>query len=200
MTGFSETTAPPYEPPITKAEFYAWVERQPQGRFELKDGRIVQQMTGATKAHNRIVSNFIFALGARLDRDIWSITASDLAVEIGDDIRYPDLVVERLDSPGPPLTAEHAVVLLEVLSPSSVKTDRQEKAAEYTSLASLGAYIIASQDEAKCWLWQRDRATHAFPAQPVEVTGQTAMITLDGLGVSLPLAELFRGVLTAKGA
>lgn len=190
-------TAPPYKPPMTKAQFSAWVVRQPQDRFELKYGRSVQQMTGASKAHYRIVSNFIFAFGARLDRDVWSITASNPAIEIGDDIRYPDLVVERLDAPGPPLTAEHAVVLLEVLSPSSLKTGRREKAAESTSLASLEAYIVASQDEAKCWLWQRSAPGQDFPGEPIVVTGKNAVIELVSRGTAMPLAENDHGITTA---
>lgn len=194
MNGFAEDKGPAYEPPMTKAEFYEWVVRQPQGRFELKDGRVVQQMTGASKAHNRIVSNVIFALGARLDRDVWSITASDLAVEIDEDVRYPDLVVERLDAPGPPLVAERADLLLEVLSPSSKGTDMQMKAAEYTSLTALDAYIVASQDEAVCRIWQRGGEAMVFPAKPAEVNGLDATIEVAWLGISLPLSEIYRGI------
>jgi Uma2 family endonuclease len=105
----------PLELRLEKAAFYRWVVAQ-EGRYELENGR-VQQMTGATKVHARIVSNFVGELRQRLDLDAWSVTACDVAVEIGDNVRYPDIVVERLDAPGAPLVAERACLLVEVLPP-----------------------------------------------------------------------------------
>ncbi|MGQ0671800.1 MAG: Uma2 family endonuclease [Hyphomicrobium sp.] len=194
MTGFAEEKSARYAATLSKAEFYRWVVHQPRGRYEFKDGTIVQQMTCATKPHNRIVSNFIGGFRSRLDLDVWSITSSDLAVEIENDVRYPDLVVERLDASGSPLVAEQAVVLVEVLSPSSIGTDMVIKLAEYTSLASLEAYIVASQDEPILWVWQRSAETRAFSPLPAEIKGRDASLEIAALAVSLPLAELYRGI------
>ena len=64
---------------MSKAEFDRWVGRQ-ETKHEWKEGRVVQ-ITDVTKAHARIVANFIRSLSARLDPIEWSITASDLGVE-----------------------------------------------------------------------------------------------------------------------
>ncbi len=177
---------------IDKATFYR-LTRDTPGKAELKDGRIVQQMTKTTKRHNRVVSNFIIALGSRLDRDVWSVTPCELSVEIGGDVRMPDIVVERLDAPGPPLVAEQPVLLVEVLSPSTSGIDFTEKTAEYMSLNSVEAYIIASQDEPILWIWQRGDGRR-FPPKPLEVKGRDGAIEMTSLAIGLPMRELFRTI------
>jgi Uma2 family endonuclease len=176
---------------LDKAAFYRWVVQQ-QGRYELENGRVVQ-MTGATKAHARIVTNFIRQLGEQLDPDVWSVTACDIAVEIGANVRYPDVVVERLDAPGGPWVAEQACLLVEVLSPSSVGRDMRVKPREYTGLAPLHTYIVASQDDPLVWLWERD-ADGRFPVDPHEVAGRTSTLVVSALALQLPLAALYRNV------
>jgi Uma2 family endonuclease len=183
----------PLELRLDKAAFHRWVVAQ-EGRYELENGR-VQQMTGATKAHARIVTNFMFELGGRLDRDVWSVTACDVAVEIGENVRYPDIVVERLDAVGTPLVAERACLLVEVLSPSSVGRDLRIKAREYTTLADLHTYIVASQDEPQLWVWLRSTgADRAFLAEPLEVAGRDGTISIGPLAITLGLSNLYRGI------
>ena len=195
MTGFGEEKSPAYDAPMTKAAFLAWVQGR-EGRFELKDGRVVMQ-AGGTKRHSWITGNVVAALLARLDQEQWAAGPVDIAVEIGDDIRYPDVVVERRMDDGSALSTDRPVVLVEVLSPSSVATDMTIKLAEYTSLPSLEAYIVASQDEPICWVWQRAGETRAFPSKPAEIKGREAGIEIAALGVTLPLGELYRGIGTA---
>jgi Uma2 family endonuclease len=195
MTGFSEDNAPAYEPPMSKAAFLRWVQRQ-ERRYELKDGRTIMQ-AGVSRNHARLVAKLLTALTTRLDPDVWAVTASDLAVEIGDDIRYPDVMVERLGGDGSALSTELPVVLVEVLSPSSVATDMTVKLAEYTSLASLEAYIVASQDEPILWVWQRDAASRAFPSKPQQIDGRDQSLAIAALAITLPLAQLYRGIATA---
>jgi Uma2 family endonuclease len=102
-------------------------------------------------------------------------------------------LVERLNADGKALSTQSPVVLIEVLSPSSTGTDMTEKLAEYTSLPSLEAYIVASQDEPICWVWQRGE-DRAFPKKPKEIAGRDKSIDIAALGISLPLAEIFRGI------
>ena len=184
----------PFQHParVDKATFYR-LTRDTPGKAELKDGRIVQQMTKTTKRHNRVVSNFIGTLRTALDLDVWSVTACELSLEIGGDVRMPDVVVERLDAPGPPLVAEQPVLLVEVLSPSTSGIDFTEKTAEYMSLGSVEAYIIASQDEPILWIWQRG-AERQFPQKPLEVKGRDGTVEVTSLAIGLPMRELFRTI------
>ena len=196
MNGFAEDAAPAYEPPpMTKAAFLAWLQRQ-QGRYELKDGRVIMH-PGSTRRHGRISLRFATAFAARLDPLEYSITSAEFAVEIGDDIRYPDVLVEYAAGEGTDLTTEAPLLLIEVLSPSSVGTDMKDKLSEYTAFESLQAYIVASQDAAIVYVWQRDPVTKTFPAIPLEIAGFDRSISLAALNLEIPLAEIYRGIVAA---
>lgn len=151
---------------------------------------------GSTKRHNWLAQNFAFMLRQRLMCDDWCIGFADVAVSIGEDIRYPDVLVERRHGDGRDLVSEAPVLIAEILSASSTGVDLTIKLAEYTSLPSLQAYIVASQDDAIVWVWQRDAVSGAFPAKPHEIAGREASISLTALELSLPMDELYRGIKT----
>lgn len=176
---------------MTKAEFERFMLRHEGPKCEYVQGRVVQQ-SQTTKTHARIVTGFMACFLGRLDRDLWSVTADTIAVEYDDKIRLPDLLIERLDAEGPPLRALAPVVLVEVMSPSSAKADFYDKPREYLNLPSLLAYVVASQDERACWVWARSDTTAAFSDQPTEVRGNDGAVGIDGLDISLPLAEIYR--------
>lgn len=192
MTGFSEDPQSAYGRPLDKKAFLHWVQRQ-QYKYEFKNGEAVMH-PGGTRKHAQIIGHFIVALGNRLDPKAWAVGPGEFAVAIGEDVRFPDILVERASSAGDALSTEEPVVLVEVLSPSSKATDMTIKLAEYTSLASLEAYIVASQDEPIVWVWQRDPSSRAFPAQPIEISGRDQSIEISALELTLPLAELFRSI------
>ena len=193
MTGLAEDNAPAYDAPMTKAEFLRWVQGQPDGHYEFKNGKVIMH-PGGSRRHANIISAFVGLLRNSLDLDRWSVVPTEFAVEIGPDIRYPDILVEHASQEGHALSTEAPVVLVEVLSPSSVGTDMTVKLAEYTSLPSLEAYIVASQDEPICWIWQRGGEARSFPSKPVEIKGRDTTIEIVALSVSLPLAEIYRGI------
>jgi Uma2 family endonuclease len=182
--------------PMTKAEFLRWVQRQ-EGRYELEDGHVVMQ-AGSTKAHARLCIRFAEAISRRLTPDAWDVCVADFAVEIDEDIRYPDVLVEPAGGDSSALSTSQAVLLIEVLSPSSIGTDMTVKLAEYTSLPTLLAYIVASQDEPIAWVWLRGAqdgdGPGTFPAKPVEIAGRDSSIDVPALGLSIPLAEVYRGI------
>lgn len=182
----------PLELRLSRREFLTWVDGR-DGRFELKDGRVVM-LTGGTKDHAGITQRIAARLSLVLDPTVWAVTTADLAVEVGDAIRYPDIVVEPLDSQGKSLVASRPTVIFEVLSTSTVGVNFTEKHAEYTELVSLAAYIIVSQDEPIVWTWERNSLTAAYPSTPKEIAGRGASIEIAALGVGLPLAEVFLGI------
>ncbi|MCC2095464.1 MAG: Uma2 family endonuclease [Hyphomicrobiales bacterium] len=173
---------------MTADSFLHWVQKQ-EGRYELKNGHIVM-MHGGTRGHARTIQMLAITLSKQLDLSQWTIAASDFAVRIGGDIRYPDLIIERTTADTGALSSDSPVLIAEVLSPSSLALDLNVKAAEYMSLSSLQTYIVAAQDEPRLWLWQRG-ADGAFPKEPEEVFGKDQATAIACLGVSLPLAEVY---------
>lgn len=83
--------------------------------------------------------------------------------------------------------------IVEVLSPTTEEMDLNVKLAEYRSIASLKAYIVASQDEALCWLWLR-ADDNGVPELPDEIVGLERVIDIPALAVSIPLQEIYRGI------
>ncbi|MDX2258289.1 MAG: Uma2 family endonuclease [Hyphomicrobiaceae bacterium] len=186
----------PIDLKMTKAEFLRWVEGQ-EGRYELKDGRVVLQ-AGVSRNHYLVRARYLIALAQRFDTERWNVGTAVFAVEIGDDIRYPDVFVESAGGDGNARSTSQAVLLIEVLSPSSVGTDMTVKLAEYTSLPTLLAYIVASQEEPIVWVWLRGAADGdrpgAFPAKPVEIAGRERSIDVPAIALSISLAEIYRGI------
>ncbi|MCH9807826.1 MAG: Uma2 family endonuclease [Alphaproteobacteria bacterium] len=187
----------PLDLKLTKPEFLRWVQRQ-QGHYELKGAQVVMQ-AGTTRKHALICTRFVGSLLSQIDAERWTAYIADFAVEIGDTIRYPDVLVEAAGGDGDALTTTTPAMLIEVLSPSSVGTDMTEKPSEYGSLPSLAAYIVASQDEPIVWAWIRTcedgaNPTGPMPIKPLEISGRDAAIEIPALGLSIPLEEIYRGI------
>lgn len=193
MSGFAEEPRTTYSARMGKAEFFAWLQTREGGRYELKDGEIVVH-AGSTLRHAGLSARFLASIARQLDLVKWLAVMADFAVEIGDDIRNPDVLVAQPSSDPSALSTNAPVLIIEVLSPSSVARDMIDKFTEYASLPTLQTYIVASQDQAIVWIWQRDGITGAFPARATEMAGQDRVIEIPALGVTLPLAEIYRGI------
>ena len=177
--------------PVDKAAFYRFIATEPEGRYEFERGRIVQQMTGGTQNHFRIAQRIILALLAQLDAAKWA-ALQDWGVDTPKTVRFGDVVVYPAGQPGNSVSTERPAMVVEILSPSSIKRDLDIKPAEYLALPTLEAYIVASQTEAACLAWVRG-ADGTFPVEPVEYAGDD-MIAVARLGVALSIAEIYRGI------
>jgi Uma2 family endonuclease len=178
---------------VDKATFFRFVTSQAEGRFEYDRGRIVQQMTGGTLAHSLIAQRFISAFERRLDANTWVVTGHSRGVETEATVRYPDVLVEPVSGAMQALTTEVPAAIVEVLSPTTEEMDLNVKLAEYRSIASLEAYIVASQGEARCWLWLR-ATDSSIPELPDEIAGLERVIDIPALAVTIPLEEIYRGI------
>jgi Uma2 family endonuclease len=176
---------------MDKPEFLAWVQAH-EGRYELVGNRVVM-MTGGSRGHGVILRRLANALEKRLDSQRWAVWTSDFGVDVGPGtVRYPDVVVDLAGGRFEDLTATAPVLVAEVLSPSSVKYDLRDKAAEYLRLPSLSTYLVLAQDEAKVWACVRGGA--GFPSSPDVVTAHVATIVIAALGIDLPLSEIYSGI------
>jgi Uma2 family endonuclease len=84
-----------------------------------------------------------------------------------------------------------ALLLVEVLSPSTMHIDLHEKLDEYKGLAALGSHVICAQDEARVWVWTR---SDGWPDAPEVLEGLGAAVEVPVLGITLPLADIYRNV------
>lgn len=173
----------------TVDEFLAWSEGR-EGRYEFVRGEILM-MTGGTRGHAELclaLGSFLRPLAIERGFGI----ASDWAVRTSEGVRYPDVVIFPRDGSVKALATAEPVFAAEILSPSSLAIDFNEKAEEYTAIPSLRHYLVLAQDEARAWLWSRD-ADGRF-GRPAMIAGKGETVTLAGLGIALPLADLYRGI------
>ncbi|TFF17790.1 Uma2 family endonuclease [Jiella endophytica] len=176
----------------TVEDFLRWNDGR-EGRYEFVRGRITQMMTGGTRHHAQLMLELAILLKAGLASGDYIVTAADYAVRTPFGVRYPDVLVEpRSRGTGKSLATNQPVLIAEILSPSSLATDFGEKAEEYTALESLEHYLVLSQDEPRVWLWSRGE-DGAF-GKPEMTAGSDETVTLAGLGITLALAEIYRGI------
>ena len=83
-----------------------------------------------------------------------------------------------------------AVVVFEVLSPSTARDDRIVKAREYQATPSVQRYVMLEQESVGATIFERsgDRWTVAI------LEGADGMLSMPEIGVDLPLAELYEGL------
>lgn len=177
---------------VDKATFYRFIANVPDSeRYEYVRGRIVQQQQGGTLRHGRIAGRIADLLRRQLNSAHWDVLEGR-GVETAETIRFGDVVVHPAGSDPDSLSTAEPVLVVEILSPSSGDRDLNEKPEEYLSLPSLQAYIVAAQSEIACLVWLRG-ADGRFPAEPMQLRGGEAEITVATLGVTLRLATVYEG-------
>lgn len=134
-------------------------------------GGVVYAMAGAKNRHNRIAGNILIELGVQLRTHHCQPFNSDTKVRIrnGGDVRfyYPDAMVV-CDENGPDeVFQDHPVVLFEVLSESTTRTDREEKLRAYQTIKTLRVYAILESDRIGITCYERageeqDWTVHSF--------------------------------------
>ena len=173
--------------PMTIEEFLAWEEGQ-ELRWEF-DGLSPVAMTGGTAGHSRIQRNIVTALTVRLRGSPCEAYISDLKVRVADSIRYPDAFAGCSPVPSSATVVTDPVVVFEVLSDSTARTDHFVKNQEYRDTRSIQRYVMLEQDSMGATVFARvgdDWVGH--------VLGADAVLDMPEIGISVPLVELYDGV------
>ena len=174
--------------PMTLAEFLEWEERQPM-RYEF-DGVGPVAMAGGSVRHAQIQRNLAFTFTARLRGKPCQFLGSDLKIQTEEDhARYPDGIVICSPLTGSETIVDAPVVIFEVLSPSTTHTDRFVKAREYQRMSSVQRYVMLEQDSVNAVVYARSGETWTH-----EILIADSVLALPEIGVALPLAELYEGV------
>ena len=133
---------------ITEEEYLA-IERKAQIKSEYFAGEIFA-LAGASRQHNRIVTNLVTGLDNQLKERPCNVYSSDLRVKINKSglYTYPDVVVtcgEELFSDENRDVLLNPFVIIEVLSDSTEAYDRGEKFEHYQQVDSLLEYLLVAQ-------------------------------------------------------
>jgi len=174
--------------PMTLAEFLEWEERQ-ELRYEF-DGIGPVAMTGGTYGHSTIQGNLAAALGARLRGTPCRFQGSDLKFQVAEGhVRYPDGMVICSPVDRAATVVLEPVVVFEVLSPITTRSDRLVKAREYQATPSVQRYVMLEQDSVGATVYARTRDSWTH-----EILIADSILALPEIGIELPLAELYEGL------
>jgi Uma2 family endonuclease len=169
------------------AEFLAWEERQ-ELRWEF-DGFQPVAMTGGTLAHEIIGDNIRFALRSRLGDGPCRVRGPTLKIEVAGRIRYPDGFVVCTPSAMKATVIRDPVVVFEVLSESTSRTDRIEKLREYGATPSIQRYVILEQDAIAATVYVRKGSDLV-----VETLTADETLRMPEIDVEVPMAEFYIGI------
>jgi Uma2 family endonuclease len=172
---------------MTREEFLAWEAQQPL-RHEF-DGFQPVAMAGGTEDHAAIQRNLAIAIGGRLRGTPCRFYGSDLKIDTSQTIRYPDgFVVCSPRRRGATLIPD-PVVIFEVMSDSSARTDLVIKNQEYAGVPTVRRYVVLSQNEMAGTMFERigiDWVGHLLRPDSV--------LRMPEIDIEVPLAELYEGV------
>jgi Uma2 family endonuclease len=157
-------------------------------------------MAGASDEHHTISFNLNTMLGVRLrgHRCRGCNTGMKLKVASrssgGVIYYYPDAIIS-CDPSDRGIADGHAFrerpsVIFEILSPTTRRMDERTKRSGYLSISTLTEYVRIEQDRAEVTIERRVGAHW----RDERVSGLDAVIELPGIGIELPLAELYEGL------
>jgi len=172
---------------IDLAEFLRWEAEQPD-RHEFSEGTILS-LPGGTKRHSAIAIFLASTIHACLRETSRRVFGSDMMVVTGSSGRYPDVTVtceerDLQDLAGS--TIRHPRLIVEVLSESTVATDRGAKLDEYRTLESLEEYVLV--DSRRRWVATFRRVGDDWIASLPATTGD---VRLASIGLTISLDELY---------
>ncbi|WP_428538758.1 Uma2 family endonuclease [Rhodopila sp.] len=173
--------------PMTVSEFLSWEERQ-ELRWEF-DGFDPVAMTGGTYAHETIGDNVRFALRDRLGRGPCRVLGPTLKVEAAGRIRYPDAFVFCTPVASNTTVIRDPVVVFEVLSESTSRTDRISKLREYGATPSVQRYVILEQDAIAAMVFVRKDTDFIAETRTTEDT-----LRMPEIGIEVPMVEFYAGI------
>jgi Uma2 family endonuclease len=142
---------------MVSASEYLAQEEASQTRHEFVNG-VVYAMVGASERHNLIAFNLAGALFGHLPESC-SVFHADMKLRIVLDraeyFYYPDIMVCCGPSDQSLHYREGPILLGEVLSQSTERTDRVEKFDAYRMIPALEEYILVAQDAPQVEIFRR---------------------------------------------
>jgi len=170
-------------------EYFAFCETH-EGRFEFVNGEIIE-MSGETTTSNRIAGNIHRYLAKILEDSSYELyqNAVKLRVEDGRVVRIPDFLICEEKGDAVRYTTL-PLLIVEVLSESTAKTDRVEKLQEYSSDPSLQYYLMIEQTKCRVEMYIRDGERWYFEFYDK----MDDVIRLPYFKAELPLSVVYRKV------
>jgi Uma2 family endonuclease len=179
-------------------EEYLAIEDKSKEKHEFRNGKITK-MPGAKPVHNLIAANVIIQLGIAVENAAknYFILTSDTKIHIPrfNSFVYPDAVVvcEQIELyPGSTTVITNPLLIVEVLSPSTEKHDRESKFYDYKQIPSFKEYLLVAQ---KMPYVVSSFKTAERTWQDTEAEDLQSSIYLKSIDCTLSLQKIYKGVI-----
>jgi Uma2 family endonuclease len=135
---------------IYSLEEYLELEKNSGEKLEFWDGN-VWSMSGASSAHDRVVTNLMIDMGAKIRAVGCNIYSSDMRIKVPSysPYRYPDMSAlcgkPQFEKLGGIDMLVNPQLIVEVLSDSTEAFDRGDKFSYYKSIESFSEYLLVAQ-------------------------------------------------------
>ena len=153
MVGYSVRMDASRTPFRISVDEYLERERKAAVRHEYIDGRVFPRAE-ENDVHNTVLGNICTALVPAAREKSCRVYSSALKVRAEDRFYYPDVMFVCDDGPDP-YYKDKPCVIVEVLSPSTVRTDTNEKRYSYLELPSLQLYLLVDSRRRFVWGYYR---------------------------------------------
>jgi len=174
----------PYENDYLSEEEYLATEPAADLKREYIDGR-VYAMAGAGYNHNCIAANMLGEFRNHLKGTPCAPFMADIKVKLGKDYVYPDVLVDCSKMSGSDVFSTSPVIIVEVLSRSTRKTDTTTKLIRYINLPSLQEYVLIETDIVSVQVLRRSKnwlPDYFFLGDEV---------TFESIGLTLPVEDIY---------
>ena len=155
-------------------------------------------MTGATKRHNEITLNVATALHGHLRGGPCKAYVESVKVRMtvrrNEILYYPDVSVDCGPRDPEEVYLTDPRLIVEVLSPSTARFDRHEKALNYREIPTLEEYVLVAQHKLEVTVFRR---SDDWCAQVMTLRDESA--ELRSIELTLPLDRIYEGVLFTTG-
>lgn len=176
---------------MTREEFHRWMAGQPQGRFELDNGRVVA-MAAERIAHTRARHRAWLALrdAAAAAGVPCKALGDGVSVAVDERTNYePDALLNCGEvAAGDAIAAPNPLVVVEVTSPSNSRIDLDTRFIGYFRVPSIRHYLIVHLTERVVLHHARRQDGRIESA----ILG-TGALALDPPGIALRIEDLFEG-------
>lgn len=169
---------------LISPEDYLKGEPLSEVKHELIDGH-VYAMAGASANHERISVNVLRKFGNHLENTPCEPFGSDMKVRVGSNFFYPDATVDCHFDDSEPYFTETPIIIVEVLSRSTRRTDETVKLMSYINIPTLQEYVLIQQDFADIQVIRRSEGwlpKHYFLGDE---------ITFESIGLTLPVEDIY---------
>ena len=164
-------------------------EKRREIKHEYFDGEIFA-MSGASSNHQRLISRVVQKISNHLEDTPCEVFSSDMKVRIdeGNKYFYPDVVVACEKENGDSYFINSPRLIVEVLSKSTRKFDKDLKRKIYQTIPTLEEYVLIEQDHVEIEVCRKSgnwQPNYYFIDDE---------ITFESLNLTLPVLDIYKRV------